>query len=101
MLIIGKLVFLQVVHHRQYAGQARARQEKVNAIPAPRGTILDRTGAPLAMSVPTQSVLVDPLKVPDLGVAADIFSMVLRMDRADLYGASGGGARGTGAATSW
>jgi len=84
-LIFCKLVSLQVVHHRQYAGLARARQEQVNKIPAPRGTIFDRTGAPLAMSVSTQLVFVNPKKVPDLGVAADIFSMVLRMDRADLY----------------
>jgi cell division protein FtsI (penicillin-binding protein 3) len=84
-VILCKLVSLQVVHHRQYAGLARARQEQVVKILAPRGTILDRTGAPLAMSVPTQSILVNPQKVPDLGVAADIFSMVLRMDRADLY----------------
>jgi cell division protein FtsI (penicillin-binding protein 3) len=84
-VIFCKLVSLQVVHHRQYAGLARARQEQVVKILAPRGTILDRTGAPLAMSVPTQSILVNPQKVPDLGVAADIFSMVLRMDRADLF----------------
>jgi len=84
-LILYKLVSLQVVHHRHYAGLARARQEQIVKILAPRGTILDRTGAPLAMSVPTQSILVNPQKVPDLGLAADIFSMVLRMDRADLY----------------
>ena len=84
-VILCKLVSLQVVHHQQYAGLARARQEQVVKIPAPRGTILDRTGAPLAMSVPTQSIFINPQKVPDLGVAADIFSMVLRMDRADLY----------------
>ena len=29
-------------------------------IPAPRGQIFDRTGHPLAMSVPTESVSVDP-----------------------------------------
>jgi len=84
-VILCKLVSLQVVHHGQYAGLARARQEQVVTILAPRGAILDRTGAPLAMSVPTQSILVNPQKVPDLGVAADIFSMVLRMDRADLH----------------
>jgi cell division protein FtsI (penicillin-binding protein 3) len=83
--ILCKLISLQVLHHRQYAGLARARQEQVVKILAPRGAILDRTGAPLAMSVPTQSIFVNPLKVPDLGVAADILSMVLRMDRADLY----------------
>jgi len=84
-LILCKLVSLQVVHHRLYAGLARARQEQVITILAPRGAILDRTGAPLAMSVPTQSILVNPQKVPDLGVAADILSMVLTMDRAELY----------------
>ena len=84
-VILCKLVSLQVVHHQHYAGLARARQEQVVKILAPRGAILDRTGAPLAMSVPTQSILVNPQKVPDLGLAADIFSMVLRMDRADLY----------------
>ena len=84
-LILGKTVSLQVVHHRQYAGMARARQEQVITILAPRGAILDRTGAPLAMSVPTQAIFVNPQKVPDLGVAADILSMVLTMDRADLY----------------
>jgi len=84
-LIVGKLVSLQVVHHRQYAVLARTRQEQVVRILAPRGTILDRTGAPLAMSVPTQSVLVNPQKVPDLGVAADILSMVLTTNRTDLY----------------
>jgi cell division protein FtsI (penicillin-binding protein 3) len=84
-LILCKVISLQVVHHRQYAGQARARQEQVITILAPRGAIFDRTGATLAMSVPTQSIYLNPQKVPDLGVAADILAMVLTMDRADLY----------------
>jgi len=84
-LIFSKLVSLQALHHRQYAELARSRQEQVIRILAPRGTILDRTGAPLAMSVPTQAVIVNPQKVPDLGVAADILSMVLAMNRAELY----------------
>jgi cell division protein FtsI (penicillin-binding protein 3) len=84
-LILCKVVSLQVVHHGQYAGLARARQEQVITILAARGAIFDRTGAPLAMSVPTQSIYLNPQKVPDLGVAADILAMVLTMDRADLY----------------
>ena len=84
--IFYKLVSLQVLHHRQYADMARARQELVIDIPAPRGSIFDRTGAPLAMSVPTESVHINPLKVPDLKVASEILGMVLHMDRVDLYG---------------
>ncbi|HKE22259.1 MAG TPA: penicillin-binding protein [Bryobacteraceae bacterium] len=84
--IFFKLVSLQVLHHRQYAAMARARQELVIEIPAPRGSIFDRAGAPLAMSVPTESVHINPLKVPDLRVASEILALVLHMDRTELYG---------------
>jgi cell division protein FtsI/penicillin-binding protein 2 len=83
--IFFKLVSLQVFHHREYSNLARARQEMVIEIPAPRGTIFDRAGQPLAMSVSSQSVYINPLKVPDLGVAAELLALVLHMDRAALY----------------
>jgi cell division protein FtsI (penicillin-binding protein 3) len=82
--IFVKLFSLQVVHHAQYARLAHARQELDLDIPAPRGTIYDRDGQPLAMSVPTESVYVNPLKVPDLGVAAELLALVLHLDRAEL-----------------
>jgi cell division protein FtsI (penicillin-binding protein 3) len=81
-----KIVSLQFVHHAEYSRLAHARQELVIDIPAPRGTIFDRSGAPLAMSVPTESVYINPLRVPDLGVASDILSLVLKLDRTELYG---------------
>jgi cell division protein FtsI (penicillin-binding protein 3) len=84
--IFYKLVSLQVFHHQEYAFQARKHQEEVRTIPAPRGTIFDRNGQPLAMSIPTEFVYVNPLKVPDLGVAADILSQFLHLDRVELYG---------------
>jgi len=84
--ICGKLLSLQVIHHQKYLAMARSRQELDLEIPAPRGTIYDRHGHPLAMSVPTESVYVNPLKVPDLGVASELLSLVLHLDRTDLYG---------------
>ncbi len=84
--ILYKLVSLQVVHHHEYVLQARKHQEEVRVIPAHRGTIFDRNGRPLAMSIPTEFVYVNPLKVPDIGVAADILSQFLHMDRVELYG---------------
>ncbi len=84
--IFLQLVSLQVIHHQHYLDLAKARQEVVIWIPAPRGNILDRNGAPLAMSVPSESVYVNPLKVPDLDVASNILARVLHMDRVDLYG---------------
>ena len=83
--ILQKLISLQVIHHQQYLQMARNRQERVTEIPAPRGTIFDRFGSPLAMSVQTESVLINPKKVPDVGVASDLLGLVLHMDRQSLY----------------
>jgi cell division protein FtsI (penicillin-binding protein 3) len=82
--IFCKIVSLQVVHHREYASLARARQEVVSAIPAPRGPIFDRMGQPLALSVPGKSVYINPLKV-DIASASDLLSRVLGLSRAELY----------------
>ncbi len=83
--IFSKLLSLQVLHHAEYSRLARSRQELSIEIPGPRGTIFDRNGQPLAMSVPAESVHVNPLKVPDLGLASEILGLVLHLDRRDLY----------------
>ncbi len=84
--ISAKLISLQVIHHAEYRRMADSRQEMDLEIPGPRGTIYDRYGHPLAMSVPTESVYVNPLKLPDLGVASDLLALVLHLDRTELYG---------------
>jgi cell division protein FtsI (penicillin-binding protein 3) len=83
--IFLKLVSLQVAHHKEYSAKARQRQMLVLEIQAPRGTINDRNGQTLAMSVPTESVYINPLKVPDLDFASNILARVLALDRAELY----------------
>src|SRR5580658_6883821 len=83
-LILARLVQLQVVQHAKFAEMARDQQQKEQEIRAPRGAILDRYGQRLAMSLPAESVVLDPLRVPDLSVAADILSRVLSLDHADL-----------------
>jgi cell division protein FtsI (penicillin-binding protein 3) len=83
-LILARLVQLQVVQHSKFAEMARGQQQKVEEIKAPRGAILDRYGQRLAMSLPAESVVVDPLRVPDLSVAADVLSKVLKVNAQDL-----------------
>ncbi len=83
--IFYKLVSLQVIHHRQYADMARARQELVVEIPAPRGTLFDRSGSVLAMSTPVETVYINPQKV-DVQVAAEILAAELHLNRVELYG---------------
>ena len=81
--IFYNLISLQIVHHGEYAAQARRRQEVSEEIAAPRGAILDRTGQPLALSIPAKSVSINPLQV-DIENAAALLSRVLHLDREEL-----------------
>ncbi len=84
LLIVGRLIQLQIVQHGEYQRLAHQQQEKIVELQAPRGPIVDRLGQRLAMSLPVESVCVDPLKVPDRAVAADILSRILDVDANDL-----------------
>ncbi len=86
-LIVGRLIQLQIVQHGEYKKLAQRQQERVIEVRAPRGMILDRHGERLAMSLPVESVCVDPLRVPDLGVASGILSQILNLDSSRIAGA--------------
>jgi len=83
--IFGKLFYLQVVRHKHYAELARDQQVKTVEVPGPRGSIFDRNGQALAMSVPVDSVFVNPSRLASLDVAADIIAPVLKLDRDQLF----------------
>jgi cell division protein FtsI (penicillin-binding protein 3) len=83
-LIVARLVQIQIVQHNEYKKLAAQQQEKTLELQAPRGTIVDRMGQRLAISLPAESVCVDPLRVPDLPIAADILSKILNLDSNDL-----------------
>jgi len=84
VLIAARLIQLQVVQHSQYAQLARDQQEKLEEIKAPRGAILDRYGQRLAMSLPAESVVVDPLRVPNLSLAAEVLANILDLNAQEL-----------------
>jgi cell division protein FtsI (penicillin-binding protein 3) len=79
-LVVLRLLYLQGFQHEQLTALADSQQEKLIDIAGPRGTILDRTGDVLAMSVPVESVCVNPFRVPDPAVAADILAGILKLD---------------------
>ena len=83
--IFARLVMLQVVQHGKYVAMARAQQEKQLDIHAARGTILDRNGQPLAISVPVDSVSVNPRQISDLKMASEVLGSVLNLDQSDLF----------------
>jgi cell division protein FtsI/penicillin-binding protein 2 len=59
-VIFARLVSLQVFEHDDLAKQAQHQQSRTIEISAMRGSILDRTGQPLAKSMPAESVCVNP-----------------------------------------
>src|SRR5580704_12695003 len=83
--IFARLVWLQIIQHDDLLRLAQQQQQKTIEIQASRGAILDRNGQPLAKSLPAESVCVNPSKIPDAGVAADLLSRVLVMDRRKLF----------------
>jgi len=84
-LIFGRLIWLQVIHHDDLLRLAQQQQQRSQELPAMRGTIFDRNGQPLAKSLPAESVCVNPQKISDPAMAAEILSRVLNMDRAKLF----------------
>lgn len=84
IVIAGRLVQLQMFDHGEYKRLALRQQEKFVEVQAPRGEILDREGQPLAMSALVDSVCVNPMRVPDIAVAAHILASTLHLDETDL-----------------
>src|SRR5262249_23943960 len=64
--------------------QAQQQQQRTREIAALRGSIFDRNGQALAKSMPNESVCVNPQKIPDPAMAADILSRVLDLNRAKV-----------------
>ncbi len=83
-LIAARLLQLQIVQHAKYQALARDQQEKTVEIRAPRGAILDRMGQRLALSLPVVSVCVNPQRLPDPPLEADILARILDLDPHEL-----------------
>jgi cell division protein FtsI (penicillin-binding protein 3) len=85
LAIFGKLITLQVLDHAKYSAIARSQQEHLVDIPAPRGSILDRNGQPLAISVAVASVSVNPQQIQNLRVATEVLGNTLNLDQQVLF----------------
>ncbi|MBA3976016.1 MAG: hypothetical protein C0504_17555 [Candidatus Solibacter sp.] len=77
LAVFGKLVYLQVVMHDEYVVIARNQHERTVPVRATRGEIVDRTGHPLALSIRTQSAVINPRRVVDTKFFAGSVAPVL------------------------
>ncbi len=81
-----RLVFLQAVDTPAYAGGGLANRLTRIDLPAPRGAIHDRTGAPLANSVEARYVFADPTRVKNRTATARALSPLLGLPVSELAG---------------
>jgi cell division protein FtsI (penicillin-binding protein 3) len=84
-IIFGRLIWLQVIQHDELLKKAEQQQQRTEEVQALRGSILDRTGQPLAKTLPADSIAVDPQDIPDLKIAADRLARLLNLDRVVLH----------------
>jgi cell division protein FtsI (penicillin-binding protein 3) len=91
--IFARLVLLQVKDAAAF--QALARDQRVRDIPVPasRGTIFDRNGQELAMSLPAKAVFADPFLIRDPRGESRIVAAALGLSPADVYRRLTGGGR--------
>lgn len=66
VVLIGRLVFLQVILHDEYLLRAEGNRARIEAIPANRGLILDRSGKVLAENQPSYQLELVREQVADL-----------------------------------
>ena len=84
--LIGiRLAQWQVVEAGWLAEQAAQQWARNESIPAARGDIYDATGGLLATTIQVPSVYATPPKVEDPRHAAQLLSVVLALDQAELY----------------
>jgi cell division protein FtsI (penicillin-binding protein 3) len=76
---------IQVVSGDDYKAMALAQRLRTIPLNAERGSIFDRNGADLAISIEKSSVYADPTLVPDAALYASKLAPVVGVDQATLY----------------
>jgi cell division protein FtsI (penicillin-binding protein 3) len=85
--VVIRLADVQVVHPDRYVTQGVRQRFVSKQLPAGRGSVLDRNGIELALSLPQKSVFADPELVSRSGQAhriAEQLAPILQTDAAEL-----------------
>ena len=80
-LVVARLAQLQLVNGQKYAAFGASQRVRPVTLPAERGSMFDRSGADLALSVPQHTVWADPRLISDPQREADALAPVLGIDR--------------------
>src|SRR5271165_6493339 len=82
--VLARLVDLQIIKYQFFLNLASRQHGRTIDVDPRRGTIYDRNGAELAMSIDVDSVFAVPSEIPDQETTAQILSTVLNLDVQEL-----------------
>ncbi len=83
LAIGGKLFWLQIVRHAEYAEKAEKQQQRTFEVAPRRGILYDRNLHELAMTVLADSIYADPNQIPDKPSAARTLAAIVHTDPDD------------------
>lgn len=84
-VILGRLVYLQVIRHETFREVALDQHTRLEELFASRGAIADRHGHLLAVSVPVETVSINPQQLPkDREFAMQTLARVMNLDAQHL-----------------
>ena len=83
-VVVARLVQIQIAQGSRYRAKAQRQQERRVEIPGQRGSILDREGRELAVSIETASIYAIPDDIRDSRRAADVLAPVLGMPAPEI-----------------
>src|SRR5579872_384193 len=82
--VLLRLGYLQLIRYSDYLAKAQRQQERVFEISPMRGTIYDRKGRELAVSLPMDSLFGDPAEIMDVDMVSRLLSRVIDVPAEDL-----------------
>jgi cell division protein FtsI (penicillin-binding protein 3) len=84
VVVAARACFLQIIMAPDLQQRADQQRQRVIPLAQERGTIFDNKGAPLAVSLPTESLYADPYQVRDPALAAAKLSKLLKKSKSEL-----------------
>ncbi len=82
-LLFGRLYYLQVLQKDRFSMLAEDNRISLRLIAPPRGQILDRTGAPLAVNQQNYRVVLLPEQVKDIGALLEAMGRFVHLPEAE------------------
>ncbi len=82
-LLLGRLYYLQIIQGKRFSTLAEDNRINLRLIAPPRGQILDRTGAPLALNEQNYRVVLLPEQVTELDQLLDSLSAFVSLGEED------------------